>query len=204
MLFKSVVTIKVFLMLAFNVCAEDLKQSLSFNFANTALFSGAGLMLKESVGGGVFLPLHFSYQRKTDGEIQELDFIYRYDNHAYFSGYQEIILAYGKRFALGGEWTWGAKFGVGYAFGPQNDVYENEQGQLERESKVAYYRCFQGVTNIDFKNETPLKENWNFRYGGGLLLILPLACNRGEDWSTLGLIVHRIVPVADVSLNYNF
>jgi hypothetical protein len=185
----------------------ELNQSFSYNFGNTLLLFAGGLALKKPTGGGVFLPFHFAYQRKkSDEDITEMDMIYRYDNHDTFQGYNEYLVLLGKRFRVDkwDDWTWGAKAGFGYASGLISNKYEDEDGKIFSLGKQKTYRCFEGAAKLDLKKETEISDGWNYQYGAGVLFIIPLVCQNTQSWSTIGTLVHRVVPVLDLSVNYNF
>ncbi len=186
---------------------SDNKNAISFNAGYLALVGGIAYSLKDVTGKGLFLPFHLTYQRRGNSKsITELDLIYRYDNHGTFAGYNEFLVMFGKRFYLGKsqKWTWGLKTGLGYVSGPVNNKALDEFGNIITVGEQITYSCLQGAVAIDIKRDAKLSENWSFTYGGGALFIIPVSCENTPEWSTLGIFVHRTVPVVDLSFKYNF
>lgn len=191
---------------------SDNNTSISFNYGEFLAFSTAGKALDNGTGGGQFFPFHFTVQ-KTDklNNIHEFDVIYRYDNHSTFNGYNEFILMYGRRYSFSNleGWTWGLKGGIGYVKGPLNGAADEEEFFFEGDPQTLseggeIYSCFQGASQFDVYKESKLNNNWNLRFGGGALLIIPLGCKNEPEWSTLGYIVHRIVPILNAGIAYFF
>lgn len=180
--------------------AQELSHSFGLNVGQPALIFPIGLALKDPTGDGIFLPLHFSYER-DDWQYQ---FIYRYDAHGTFRSYHEFLAVVGKRFTLNEAWTWGTGLGAGYVSGELNNRFEDFDGSIIEEGEAAPYTCLQATASVDVRSRQELGSNWSMDYGVGLLGILPIGCEGTPEWSALGILIHRLHPVVNLSFSKFF
>ena len=151
---------------------------------------GIGSML---VGVG-YLPLHLDLNYLISNSWQiNVGLVFRYDWGSYIG--PEFIGMVGARYSLSGSGLFGSfvslKAGPGYVNGTNNTTLVPRLG-------TGTYSSFEFGVQPEAGYSFALGSNGYLTLGGGILFIA--ATPQGGRWSTLGVIVHQIVPIADVGL----
>lgn len=159
--------------------------------------------LSKVLGGssaGWFLPFHFTYSRDLDEEFQiASDFIYRMDNHVTFDEYQEYLLLAGVGYRFRPDLIGTFKVGGGRAAGTISSLVVSQNNFTD-----SHYSCSEIVAQAGLQKRSKLSDSWDMGLGGGLLVIIPTACQNEFPLSVIGILVHRIVPILNWDLVYKF
>ena len=161
--------------------------SVTLNAGELGAF-GIGSMV---LGVG-YLPIHLDVNYLISNSWQvNLGLVFRYDWGSFIG--PEFIGMVGARYSLSGSGLFGSfvslKAGPGYVTGSDNTSLGFTPGTYS-----SFEFCVQPEAGYSF----PLGSNGYLTLGGGVLFIA--ATPQGGGWSTLGVIVHQIVPIVDVGL----
>lgn len=150
---------------------------------------------------GWFLPFHLTYSRDLNDEFQlTADFIYRYDNLGSFNGYEEHLFLAGVGYRLYSDVIGTLKFGGGKARGQLLKPTKGFDGNLVE----GVYSCSELAAQANLQKRNEISESFEMGLGGGLLLIMPTSCQNRIALTSLGVLVHQIVPVFNWDLIYKF
>lgn len=147
-----------------------------------------------SVLGVGYLPIHLDVNYLISNSWQiNLGLVFRYDWGSFIG--PEFIGMVGARYSFSGSGLFGSfvslKAGPGYVTGTDNTG-------LTSGTYSSFEFCVQPEAGYSF----PLGSNGYVTLGGGVLFIA--ATPQSGGWSTLGVIVHQVVPIVDVGLGLAF
>ncbi|MBY0369981.1 hypothetical protein K2X33_04795 [bacterium] len=161
--------------------------SVSFNVGELAGFTVGSVML-----GVPYLPLHFDANYVLSQRWQlNLGFVFRYDWGSFIG--PEFIGMAGMRYSLSETGLYGGflslKAGPGYVNG-----YEPFGGGT--------YSSFEFAIQPEIGHSWALGTSGYFTLGLGVMFII--ATPQSGGWNALGVIVHQIVPIGDLSFGFTF
>ncbi len=180
-----------------------LEPTVTFNFNISEFLIIYSLSLKYAYEKGrYFLPLHFngSYLFKKKYALT-YEFIFRRDTYGTFDNYNEYIFLLGIRYSLFSENLKGfyilSRLGYGYSSGNLNDY--------ETKHKKPLYVCH--VLGIEPEVGYSIhfySNKINLDLGIGVLVLCPLKTKNEFELSTIGIVIHRIVPIINIGLGVCF
>jgi len=171
--------------------------TIGFNVLETAIIYSLSLATTSLKGKGYFLPLHFNgahYISPYWGFHWGL--IYRRDQHSTFINYNEWIVLAGARYSFSGKGLNGffgsLRTGYGYSAGDFRYMYFNGNSR---------YQCHA----LTFQPEWGWSKHFiskkiGFSIGTGVLFIVPVSTRNDFDLSVVGVLIHRIVPVFNFTI----
>ncbi len=190
---------KIFIFILLISAQTKATSEISFNVGELAEKAVLSKTLGDSTSGW-FLPFHFTYNYSIESDsVFSTEIIYRSDTHGTFENYSEFLLLLGfERKLVDSSWVWGLKAGAGTASGTIAD----DSGYSSVTNRD--YACSEVVGQISIQKKINWESNWTSSIGGAFLAIVPLSCKNEPQWSAIGLLVHRYVPVLKWEIGYKF
>lgn len=174
------------------------KFTFGLNLAELTVFYGMGAFFNaayDNEEGGAFLPFHFNGANSINSRWGvSWGLVFRHDDHSTFLNYQEWIGLIGFRYSIFSRGLLGPYLGLraGYGFASGNINSTNQE----------LYSCSEFAAQPEIGTSFSIAKGISASVGGGLLIIQPLTCQNEVQWSTIGILVHRRVPVLDFTLGF--
>ncbi len=205
------------------------KYTVGFNITQFIITYGLSLIFRR-YKEQYFLPLHFNGSLKYNSSFAFYGgFIYRRDTFGTFSNYNEFIILGGLRYSPFisnnvSNLYLATRIGYGYAKGNftnyieinhfnkgRDFIFYRENGNFY-EVKGELYQCHELALESEVGYSIIFSDNHiNIDLGLGILCLIPIYISQVKlsrdpywGWSLLGMIMHRFVPIVNISIGYSF